>query len=122
MEAKELMTNDWVFDGSINIQLTPENIFDIYVGNWDEPKPIPLTEEILNINGFIIERSREYYFIYYSKNDEIVFALEYDVEQKDYWVHLGGYSNAIFKYVHELQHILRLCGLSDLANNFKIQE
>lgn len=86
-----------------------------------EAEPIPLTEEILKANGFVIERSRECYFIYYSKNDEIVVALEYDVEQKDYWVHLGGYSNVIFKYVHELQHILRLCGLIGLADNFKVK-
>ncbi|MBQ0088527.1 MAG: hypothetical protein KBT27_04250 [Prevotellaceae bacterium] len=25
------------------------------------------------------------------------------------------------KYVHELQHALRLCGLNDLADNFKIE-
>ena len=52
MEAKELMAKDWIYDGSINIQVTPENIFDIYTGNWDEPNPIPLTEEIFKANGW----------------------------------------------------------------------
>ena len=74
-------------------------------------RPIPLTPEILNENGWW-----------------------YDVE--DMWLHdkvdfgierwNGGFQcyniNQIkLDSVHELQHALRLCGLNELANNFKVK-
>lgn len=42
------------------------------------------------------------------------------------WAENGGfvlstYNKIEFKYVHQLQHALRLCGLDELADNFKIQ-
>lgn len=92
-----------------------------YGGVWVEYlAPIPLTIEILEKNGFEKDGS-----VFYIAEDY------YDIEIKEYsdsiWVVLVtdnelGIPDSKFtiSHVHELQHALRLCGLSDLADNFKI--
>lgn len=81
--------------------------------NWmcpvfeDDIEPIPLTEEILENNGF--EKDRDYgyfigqsnsgYYIYFNNNHLSIQA---------------GYDAIEFawcEYVHELQHALKLCGI-----------
>lgn len=63
-----------------------------------EVSPINLTPEILEKNGFE-----------YDDSVNIVGKMISDsVYEKQ------------FKYVHELQRALRLCGLNDLADNFKV--
>lgn len=119
MEAKELMAKDWIYDGSINIQVTPENIFDIYTGNWDEPNPIPLTEEIFKANGWkkngayndYILKNETYDFVGYNfDNHHLRIRIDPETGEQDLFVSVHN--------VHELQHALRLYGLNDLADNF----
>lgn len=88
----------------------------------DDIEPIPLTAEILKKNGFkhyITEEDSDS-FDYTEGN------LGYVFNKTEY-----GYMSCIdmtgsftitglIKYVHELQHILRLCGLGERADNFKI--
>lgn len=73
-------------------------------------KPIPLTPEILEKNGWWFDTEDMWH------HDEVDFSIEkwngkfqcYDINQ----IKLDS--------VHQLQHILRLCGINELADNFKV--
>lgn len=103
-----------------------DNLFD----------PIPLTEDILKANGFEFGLSAE-------QEDFCAMHASCGVSAEKSWVKedgcasysiswLDGYvavSNlkdsrydGKCKFVHELQHTLRLCGLNELADNFMIKE
>ena len=74
---------------------------------------IPLTPEILEKNGWehngIFMDKRIDGNIYFSWSDE--FGAE--LYQNNYYM-------CYCKYVHTLQHALRLCGFGELADNFKV--
>ena len=130
MKATELMINDWVL-----VHKTPQQVAVIEetcISYWAELpmstellspslsgiEPIPLTPEILEKNGWIFMEGQDYStFPVPSKwtYQFVPFVLRVDGET---------YSIAntfTIKYVHELQHALRLCGLDELADNFKIE-
>lgn len=82
----------------------------------DNVKPITLTQEILVHNGFSNKgkagwQNPEYDITYYLESNTFTHNV-YKQEQIDIIHNV--------KYVHELQHALRLCGLNDLADKFKI--
>lgn len=102
--------------------------------------PIPLTEEILKANGFkdanannelkfcwyVLHTNQEYGDFWGRTNHEIIIA--YRENNSDMYVSRPYADNtqqkisvADIHYVHELQHALRLCGLNELANNFKVE-
>ena len=124
IQCRALMVGDWCCDQhGFPMQIT--NLGDDYAyatfeGNegdpWefddknDQPQPIVLTPEILEKNGW-----------WYNVEDmwlheEVGFFIEkfngrfqcYDINQ----IKLDS--------VHELQQTLRLCGLNELADNFKV--
>ena len=76
----------------------------------DEPEPIPLTPEILEKNGWWFDTEDTW------RHDEVNFTIEkwngryqcYDINQIKFYS------------VHQLQQALRLVGMTDMANNFKI--
>ena len=78
----------------------------------DEIESIPLTEEILEANGWAC--------------DDINYSWYLD-KFPDLYKHENGFLNYYdgievrFNYVHELQRALRVCGLWDKADNFKIE-
>ena len=78
-----------------------------------EPQPIPLTPEILEKNGW---KEDEYWHEYKDGGNIIQCCLPV----------MRGRINGIVienfqcEYVHQYQHLLRLCGLNELADNFKI--
>lgn len=89
--------------------------------------PIPLTEEILKANADGGSCSfDEFRSLYHLKNNgyhrEI--SISFDKTWHVPFVEITGMGHATIKinmqYVHELQHALRLCGLNDLADNFKV--
>lgn len=96
------------------IEIQPDDVACDIVG-YDMIRPIPLTAEILEKNGFEKAMPKiEYY-------DMLVAGKQLVVEKSParWYVRYGGCSNYVYK-VHELQHALRLCGLTDLADNFKV--
>lgn len=142
MKATELMIGDWVAiqDSpkyykveSIDILTRGDAcrlVYDHYiVDTWcDRVYPIPLTAEILEMNGFegspikdmylhmgLWERCQLKVELYPSEGSS-VFVYADKVSVNMYVPHILLYIN----YVHELQHALRLCGLNELADNFKI--
>ena len=78
-----------------------------------EPQPIILTPEILEKNGW---KETEYWHEYQDGKNTIQCCLP------DMRGRINGIEIEHFKceYVHQYQHLLRLCGLDELADNFKI--
>ena len=125
MKCKELMINDWVSDKyGYLMQITV--IGDGYVSFEDDegnlcqlddkcnqPEPIPLTYEILKKNGW---KDAEFWCEYQEGNNPIQACLP------DMRGRINGIEIEHFKCecVHQYQHLLRLCGLDELADNFKI--
>ena len=105
MKANEIQVGDWV--QSFGVGIHRWDIVDYSIFDERLVKPIPLTAEILEKNGFYETKLR--YWI--------------DSRKKPISYHAYGNSTEVFGdalYVHELQHALRLCGLTDLADNFKV--
>lgn len=136
LQVKELMVGDWVateYDGNIKVSAvltgTVYNNKDIGFNNG-EIYPIPLTEEILKANGAYDGRDGRSIIIdcYYIGAKDVVSLCEYkggfEISVLT-CVDMTGEPNEVYdlpsvKYVHELQRILRCCGLWDLADNFKL--
>ena len=130
MKAKEikaihLMVGDWVNAVRIgdkenyleSIRLESEQISEGY-----SFLAVPLTEDILKVNGF--EEVGEYYIHRVDNNpNHYDFKLKIGgaIQREGFSLQCGIYIITI-KYVHQLQHILRDCGLDKLADNFKIKE
>lgn len=148
MDTKQLMIGDIVEYRNVNEQTQlckvrsvsnldggtiycefEDGIYDVHQSTIH---PIPLTEEILKKNGFEACDKAIWHIEYgircsYSKmfGDDIVMH-SIDVEE----IEEGGYfcfgidrclwQGVTINYIHEVQHALRLTGLSDMADNFKI--
>lgn len=131
MKATDLMIGDWVkIKGHLDYDKVQEiardenmqwyisfacsaTLFRAY-----EFEPIPLTPEILEKNGFIKVNSQRYDYGYPDTDCYV------KVNPKKNMIHVNGrnansnlYSHS---FVHELQRALRLCGLNELADNFKV--
>ena len=132
IRCRDLMVGDWIADNN-GFQWQITNVGEDYAyatweGNegdpwefddkYDRPKPIPLTPEILEQNGFIKVNSQRYDYGYPDTDCYV------KVNPNKNMIHVNGrnansnlYSHS---FVHELQRVLRLCGLDELANNFKL--
>lgn len=119
MKANELMIGDWVRIKDLKDPIKRISCIDEYLGEvdfWDGEKligtsiinvlPIPLTAEILEKNGFTCDADGM------NDSDELTVSIEYGEYQRntdDGFKMLA--DGKIIKYVHELQHALRLCGI-----------
>ena len=141
IRCRDLMVGDWITNrNGFPMQITnvgEDYAYATFEGNegdpWefddkdDQPEPIEITEDILKQNnwevqGYTLLPSEHYYvkdedgnhllwsygilsiFLDYEKDDDRMFS---DV-------------TVPCKYVHQLQQVLRLVGLTDMANNLKI--
>ena len=136
MKATDLMIGDWVClkdDTKSELPLKVDGVLiddislegDGFLGGVDGLiRPIPLTPEILEKNGW---KDRENLMELRVNEDT------YFLWSKGYGVFTGAFINQTdcyicdFKYVHTLQHLLRHYGLSyglnelnELADNFKV--
>lgn len=150
MDVKELMIGDIVMatayceyedgdDGYTKFPVRIDGIFNynnIDINEWniaassiqegldyesyDDFEPIPLTAEILELNGFR-KIGDGYVTIYNGLN--ICYCPNGHQSDDFKWYLSIGYHMPWIKpiYVHELQHALRLCGLGELADNFKVE-
>ena len=135
MKATDLMIGDWVclkddtkselplrVDGVLTDDISLEG--EGFLGGVDGLiRPIPLTPEILEKNGFCFVKSSDRdtvwngWWIY--ENLELGTCC---LDREDNWpccINIDD-MNIDCEYVHQLQHALRLCDISDLADNFKI--
>lgn len=123
--------NGTLVDGDCHIPwkpLLPEHKDMEYA---DELELIPLTAEILKANGFRYVNENSAYTLMVMSDDgytievyiciaNCVFNVEHNYTLNKECVmdrtHKCGY------FVHELQHALRLCGLNDIADKFKVTD
>ena len=122
MSTEKLMIRDWVLHDGEPYQIRQLGIYGVNRDGEDYPavcvgkpkgigliierneiSPIPLTDEILEQNGF--ERvNGEYQDVFYVYDGiELLIDNGYT---------LFGQCKMPIKYVHELQHVLRLCGIN----------
>lgn len=121
MKSEELMFGDWVEWMCNYCKVDLPLLMTEYQDNVDcrFVKPIPLTAEILEKNGF--ERNEYNGCIFFSfPNGEFSKRSGFGLEKRDDKYYITDHALMPMRYVHELQHVLRLCGLDGLANNFKI--
>ena len=145
MKCKELQIWDWITDGHGRpMQIT--NVGDDYAyatfeGNegepWEfddkdeQPQPIEVTYELLEANGWkalVTKYGTTTCDLgcFYESNSAL---LEWDKSRKIFtiwcdWINVNGRKSADIiipcKYIHQIQQVLRLAGMTELANNFKI--
>ena len=142
MLCKELQYGDWVSaGGGLPMQIT--NVGEDYAyATWEDnegdpwefddkdcqPSPIEITHEMLGANGWIVYDSRVLINLgsSISIKDEGNIHLEFKEGELSVWLDYensdGEYADILVpcKYVHQLQQVLRLAGITDMANNFKI--
>lgn len=149
MKTTELMIGDWVLmDMNYSeenpmyakfdyrpYQITSGEDIDLAcetncIGDDSIYLPIPLTKEILEMNGFThcVTTPCGYYHAPVCDMFDILFHASED-SYEDTW-HTEVFTDhndnnfVLFNicYTHELQHALRLCGLNELADNLKLEE
>lgn len=114
MKANDLMVGDWVYITEHPMrreakQVKPEHFLRSLVTF----EPIPLTPEILKKNNILYEKSSYCYIIDNNKDLECIYYIT-QTSQGDWVVGVdtGAYESPVFariKYVHQLQHALKLC-------------
>lgn len=136
MNATDLMLGDYIQVEDDEGKLITDFICDIgYVPQWNELGvrtcnggeewlreseiiPLPFTSEILEKNGFPFNRDETDSTIQnvYSHYTEFFnfplgsgFYIEYDTVDNVFWI--TDHVFIRFRYVHEFQHILKLCGI-----------
>ena len=143
IKCKELMVGDWCRDGhGFPMQIT--NVGEDYAyatfeglegDPWEfddkdcKPSPIEITKELLEANGWEFYTYRlvnETYITYCSKEDNGNY-LEWKNGDLSIWFDYGKDYDGVYsdilvpcKYVHQLQQVLRLAGMTEMANNFKV--
>ena len=136
MKPNELMIGDWVIDAGITsrtvykrINRTDERsnscVADDYKVILGEAgiKPIPITPEILEANG--IRHYKDCGRLSFYKRMDADFVIRYEIYAGYIGIELcDGTRISVERItkVHELQHVLRLIGMNDLADNFVIEK
>lgn len=138
MKATELMIGDWVLINNAPHKIQVINSIDVeiqaddelyYVGedrfnSRDKIEGIPITEDFFIENDWenICKMFTQYFVKNVGKfhlqliNNKLYIWFDYS---PDDWNQDPNVKMPI-KYIHDIQHILRLCGLDELADNFKV--
>lgn len=131
MKINELMIGDWVYNKhhKKNIKIEPYDFFVHGHGNngtfavsstvvsGRDLVPIPLTEEILVKNGFVYCEAEETCatnaYHHWQLDGEYLALDDFQYWRKEKKDDLPRFSIAGIdvNYVHQLQHLLRLCGI-----------
>ena len=142
IKCKELMVGDLCrSEHGFPMQIT--NVGDDYAYatfegfDWElddedcKPCAIEITPELLKYNGwdvFTYEIGVATYTTYCSKKEAGNY-LEWKRGTLSIWIDYEENSDGVYadilvpcKYVHQLQQVLRLAGMTEMANNFKVQE
>lgn len=126
MKPSEVMIGDYLLDRSGFPKKVDEVLDDgVLLGgvyhHMVEMQGVPLTPEIFQANGYEIRTWNESYSKGYENKHLICpFFIEYMFVNQCLFVNEGLVPTPVY-YVHQLQHALRLCGLNDEADNFKLE-
>lgn len=132
LTSKDLMVGDWLQDsfgnigqvyrldpGRVHLRLLQERPQDEeYIVH--DIEPIPLTPEILKKNGFVnsyidlsLNKDSVYKYNHFYTGNSVIVDMESNKlivkYENDIWMNLP-YNRTI--YVHELQHVLKHCGIN----------
>lgn len=114
MKVEDLMVGDWVFIKDYPMTAQPMQVKnEHFVRSLVTFEPIPLTPELLKKNDILYEKQSFYYVIEDDKDLECTYYIQ-QILQGDWviGVDIGAYDCSVFariKYIHELQHALKLC-------------
>lgn len=135
MKASELMIGDIIFHRHKDVIL---KVLGVYVKHRavyanvehlvhhqvsydeEEVKPIPLTEEIMKAIATRVSKAVYDCETFYKFSEGFNCITVYG-DARGFFVCINVREVRI-KYLHELQHVLRLCGLTALAENFKNED
>lgn len=123
LKATDLMVGDWVMlnDKPYQVKGLHNDDTATFIGCRSayylvDAEPIPITPEILEKNGFEKAEDIQLYYYCLGIDDRVsIHDYAYDINSSNTWhVHIDSedYStiaNCELTYVHQLQHILRLC-------------
>lgn len=131
------MAGDWILINNIPHKIQAIDSIDAeiraddelyYIGedryhSEDKIEGVPITPEILEKNG-IRKRRDEYAVFGWEGMKQWYVTLEDFKPQYDFWfitssdrdLNISGQ----IRYIHQLQHALRICGLDELVDKFKI--
>ena len=121
MKAQDLMVGDWMIVDNEAMQVMPTLIDALFYDDPIKVEPIKISPEILEANGFKKTPTLplgcfDYVF---RSNGKTIYA-EPSMRLTTLTANFNGKITMVVEYVHELQHIIRLIGINDLADNFKI--
>lgn len=133
MKCTDIQINDWVYLSEatkyamrvtsidedhcyLDFEGNEGDPFDGIYGEKDGIAPIPLTDEMLYANGWRFEILDDCWT--HIKTSKVVIEQSLDNDRPVFSYDNGEFA---FTYVHELQHLFRLCGLDNFADNFKIE-
>ena len=148
IKCRDLMVGDWIADNH-GFQWQITNVGDDYAyatfednegDPWEfddkdgQPEGIPLTKEMLDANGFRYEEEHGQFYrsilgshYYMPEYCVCVECREISEESKICYIECakwdGGRNSVSIRrefYVHTLQQALRVVGLSEIADNFKV--
>lgn len=125
MNREDVMIGDWVYNSlhkPVRVDAAPYN-YNMKKVNFayhdiEECTPIPLTSDILEKNGFPLNREEtdstiQYMYRHYTEFFNFPlgrgFYIEYDTVENVFWI--TDHAFIKFKCVHEFQHVLKLCGI-----------
>ena len=149
IKCRALMVGDWCCDQhGFPMQITTvgnDYAYATFEGNegdpWefddkdDQPQPIEITRELLEANGWRTESftaspwdgsAQTYYFVKDESDIHLEFAYDTLTICFNYENGIDAVSGVSadimipIQYVHQLQQVLRLAGMTELANNFKV--
>lgn len=120
MKVNELMVGDWVNVNGLNLKVGTIHADEIGVvdpdykiywcsdDEFDRIDPIPLTENILVKNGYKSTQGIDFYWL-----DDKKHCCIKNYDGKRLFCYKQGINDVwlVVKYVHQLQHLLRLCGI-----------
>ena len=142
MKCKELMVGDFCRSGhGLPMQIT--NVGDDYAyatfeGNegdpWEfddkdeQPQPIEITGDLLKANGWgvcsynFLSNLIRYSYVKDEGGNHLICKNSWVLSIWFNWIKDGVYADIVIscKYVHQIQQVLRIAGMTELANNFKI--
>lgn len=138
MTPTEIQIGDWVNLSEIDGEVIPCKVVELHtdeliviqpqdtacdIVGYDMIFPIPITLDILELNGWDGNRAyRKYGSASGVFNNDYNCEIGLDGEGRCFLAFNGWeYSIYEIKGVHQLQQTLRLCGQNELADNFKVE-
>ena len=141
IKCRDLVVGDWIINrNGFPMQITnvgEDYAYATFEGNegdpWefddkdDQPCAIEITEDILRKNNWKVQGytllPNEHYYVKNKDGNHLLWSNG----TLSIWLAYGEANDGVFsdvtvpcKYVHQLQQVLRLAGLMDMANNFKV--